>query len=202
MRKLVIFLVTVPVTVGSVWVVHQRNESASRRRIQCKSNLSQIAFLLSDEFPEDWIPRDIVDPESGEPLLSWRVRILKNLHPDLYAGFDLTKPWDSRQNLALVSQMPQLFRCPESSDSASTGTSDYYAVQTEGSGRLSYKSRTVLVVEIPLQTPWTKPEDMSYRSASEAGRLIRKESPRHLHVLLEQARITELTDWDELVVRE
>ena len=53
--------------------------------------------------------------EEESPLLSWRVHILPYLEEqDLYDQFRLDEPWDSEHNLALVEQMPQIFRHPRS----------------------------------------------------------------------------------------
>jgi hypothetical protein len=47
------------------------------------------------------------------PLLSWRVAILPYIgEADLFAEFDLTKPWDAAPNLALLNRMPEVFRSP------------------------------------------------------------------------------------------
>src|SRR5205823_2595588 len=49
----------------------------------------------------------------GKPLLSWRVAILPFIEQSaLYAKFNLSEPWDSPHNLALLNQMPSVFRMP------------------------------------------------------------------------------------------
>lgn len=51
------------------------------------------------------------DPETGKSNLSWRVLILPSLgYQNLYDQFNLNEPWDSPNNLALVSEMPDIFR--------------------------------------------------------------------------------------------
>lgn len=48
--------------------------------------------------------------DAGEPLLSWRVRILPFLgHQELYARFRLDEPWDSEHNTSLIAEMPAIF---------------------------------------------------------------------------------------------
>lgn len=60
-----------------------------------------------------WFPlAGSLDKELGIGL-SWRVRILPFLgHESLYEKFDFNSPWDSTNNRALVSQMPEVYKAP------------------------------------------------------------------------------------------
>ena len=52
--------------------------------------------------------------ENGIPYLSWRVSLLPYLgQNELYQQFVHTEPWDSPNNLPLLSQMPDVFRSAE-----------------------------------------------------------------------------------------
>lgn len=129
-------------------------------------------------------PAAILSPE-GKPLLSWRVALLPYLDVPqlkLYQQFDLTQPWDSQQNLPLVAQMPDLFRCPGSKSPA--GTTVYLAPRggatlfTGPTGTSVRKvtdglSNTIAIVEVSDQAavPWTKPEDWQLNLAAPAQQL-------------------------------
>jgi hypothetical protein len=55
-------------------------------------------------------PRAIMG-EGGKPLLSWRVAMLPYLGMgELYWEFKTDEPWDSPQNIKLLSRMPDLYR--------------------------------------------------------------------------------------------
>jgi hypothetical protein len=123
--------------------------------------------------------------KDGQPLLSWRVRILPQLgHDALHQQFHLDEPWNSAHNLALASQMPAQFQTPGGTDGDKT---QYVLPVGEGTifeemlpGKLKPGQRdptasiqnvlradgmtTVMLVEA---TPdraviWTKPEDLDY----------------------------------------
>lgn len=77
------------------------------------SNLQQIALALRNYNDANArFPAEYIGPV-GTPQLSWRVAILPYLGQGaLYSQFDLSKPWDDAGNLALLTQMPAVFRGP------------------------------------------------------------------------------------------
>jgi hypothetical protein len=124
----------------------------------------------------------------GRLSLSWRVALLPKLgYEDLFKRFHLYEPWDSPHNLALLADMPEVFRPVKGTakhgytyyrgfvgDMAlfppRTGTN--FKVGTEGKWYipLDYQwariidgfSYTFLVVEGGEPVPWTQPEELSY----------------------------------------
>lgn len=60
----------------------------------------------------------IFDKKTGQPLLSWRVKLLPYLEPaldnvKLYKEFHLDEPWDSDHNKKLIPRMPAIFALPD-----------------------------------------------------------------------------------------
>jgi hypothetical protein len=114
----------------------------------------------------------IYDKKTGEPLLSWRVKVLPYLgRMDIYLLFHLDEPWDSEHNKTLREVMPDqyrawgpdemhdktVFQVPTGAEtilSDPKGTS--LAQITDG------PRNTILVVETDAEhaVPWTKPEDI------------------------------------------
>lgn len=152
------------------------------RRAQTLNNLKIIAFAYQNETysdPHGRVPRAAVVDPNGKPLLSWRVLLLPLLEEqELFEQFDLSKPWDSPENLPLVKKMPQIFASPYLRDAAKQGKTPYKAIVSDTPDlntawskpgerfRISkFKdgmSHTALIVE-DLTDPviWTKPEDIS-----------------------------------------
>jgi Protein of unknown function (DUF1559) len=144
------------------------------------SNLLQIALALhnyQDVFGR--FPAEYIGPV-GTPLLSWRVAILPYLGQGaLYSQFDLSKPWDDPANLALLAQMPAVFREPTDAI-GSTHAGYVVGVDTNtmfpGSpgvtlaSTIDGTSNTILVGESSGSAiPWTKPEDVAIGSCPTLG---------------------------------
>lgn len=152
------------------------------RRSETQNDLKQIGFSIINYTTEDNFarmpPLAIVD-EDGKPLLSWRVLLLPQLEQsELFEQFDLTKPWDSPENLPLVEQMPEILASPNDRDAAKEGKTPYKAIISDdprwntawgnSSERMRMSmfrdgmSNTAMVVE-DLTKPviWTKPEDIT-----------------------------------------
>jgi hypothetical protein len=118
--------------------------------------------------------------DEGNPYLSWRVHILPYLgYENLYERFVLTEPWNSPNNLALLAEMPDIFRSV--GDSADTTTTrvqtftgpdapfGYWAAGTDQLGPraqdiLDGFANTILFVEAAEDqaVPWTKPDDLAF----------------------------------------
>jgi prepilin-type processing-associated H-X9-DG protein len=145
------------------------------RRAQCSNNLKQIGLAMHNTVSaENHFPPPAIYDKEGKPLLSWRVKILPYVGQDsLYRKFHLDEPWDSPHNMALVSQMPEVYACPSapSSNPRTNGETIYQVVVgahtifddpkgvslatiTDGT------SNTLLVCEAARPVPWTKPEDI------------------------------------------
>lgn len=93
--------------------VNRLQKSSERRLCQLQmlalhEGLEKYAGANQGRFPE---VRSL--NVEGEPMHSWRVRILPYIgETQLYAEYDFDEPWDGPNNLLLHDQMPSVFRCP------------------------------------------------------------------------------------------
>lgn len=139
------------------------------------NNLSKIALAIHNyESANNVFPPEYTS-SAGNPLLSWRVAILPYLgYASLYNMFDQTKAWNDPANLALLNQMPDVFRSPL--DTAGSTTTRYVGgsgtgTMFEGSTGIHFSSitdgpsNTILVGETESTSiSWTAPTDIAVGS--------------------------------------
>lgn len=153
-------------------------EAARRDQIMRNMKLLILA-MLNYEADNNHLPPAVVYeqlPDGKRVAHSWRVEILPYLEgagPELAEQYRKDEPWDSEANLKVLAKMPEVFRSP-SDDSTSTDTS-YFAITgpetifhnekgckfteiTDGT------SNTIAIVDAKREIPWTKPEDIVYKS--------------------------------------
>ncbi|HBI46556.1 MAG TPA: hypothetical protein DDY78_27435 [Planctomycetales bacterium] len=144
------------------------------------NNMKQIAFAMHAyaEAHNGRLPPAVLRDAQGKPLLSWRVLILPYLEKEsLYQQFHLDEPWDSPQNIALLSSMPRVYFAPTELpvDARAELSSTFYQVFTGEETAFEYPqglrfpqdfskgtSNVFLVVEAGQAVPWTKPSDVFY----------------------------------------
>jgi prepilin-type processing-associated H-X9-DG protein len=140
----------------------------------CQFELRCLALAMIRYHPDGKIPPAAIRDETGRPLLSWRVAILRQVEePGLYEEFKLDEPWDSPHNLPLLKKMPRIFGSASLlSDAASEGKTHYRvftgpgtAFETPGLQPATFldgPEQTILVVEAAGAVPWTKPDELPY----------------------------------------
>ena len=118
--------------------------------------------------------------DDGSPLLSWRVQLLPFLgHQELYQQFNLDEPWDSTNNIALLDQMPDVFKNAAVTE---PGKTNYLAVVGEGTmfpetsedfsaedlANADGADNTILFVEAyrELAEEWTRPRDLVFNETN------------------------------------
>jgi hypothetical protein len=145
-------------------------QTVSERRQRSIDNLQAIAAaILAALEDRGEFPRPALYDLANQPLLSWRVALLPYLgHQDLYNRFNKEQPWDSPQNLALLAEIPDVYRSPERWDDKTN-----YLVPRDGNTlfpdtRRLFKSHvedglshTALLLEVDdgRAVPWTQPMD-------------------------------------------
>ncbi len=154
--------------------------------VRSASNLSRIAKALHAYLDANKynFPAAAIVGRDGAPLLSWRVTILPYLGESeraLHAQFNLTEPWDSPHNRALLAKMPKVY-APLVAKEGERNATHYQALV--GGGALfemdhtvsittvnDGTSNTLMLVEAEAVVPWTKPEDVSFVAGNPSGKL-------------------------------
>lgn len=156
----------------------------SARRIQCMNRMHQVAIaLLAYATTHPGFPLAASPGENGAGPMSWRIPILPMLEQkSLYDAYRRDEAWDGVHNSA-VSQYPlDTYSCPSDPPVSVTQTmANYLAIvgpQTVWPPDHEYPlddikdgaSKTILLIEVAgRNTPWAKPEDLSF---DEAVRLL------------------------------
>lgn len=118
-----------------------------------------------------------IQSEDGGSLLSWRVAVLPYLgYESLYNKFHLNEPWNSPHNLALVKEMPSIYRNSEKelAKGYTTFVAPYGATDAKrktvwdivprGLSEVSEEEQgSILLVEVngEAAVPWSSPEDFN-----------------------------------------
>ncbi len=81
-------------------------------RMMIANDLKQICLAIQSYQQEHGtLPPAVLRTADGTPLHSWRVLILPYLEQnELFAQFQLDKPWNSPHNRGLADRMPKIFR--------------------------------------------------------------------------------------------
>lgn len=135
---------------------------------------------------------------SGAPLVSWRVHILPFLgYYELFEKFRVTEPWDSPNNLPLLSQMPDIYRSAGDAtlststrfhtiEAGSNPSTTEHFLNSNGSPRISNwgsvrhglpNTLMVLRAGVDRAVPWTKPDDLPFDNANPLATLGNSPEP-------------------------
>jgi hypothetical protein len=151
----------------------QLNGERGEREAVSKKNLTKLAAAMHDYHQRhSHFPPAVLLGADGKTPHSWRVELLPYLDQKaLYDQYRMDEPWDSKNNLEVLNQMPAIYRSPyDNSDACNAG---YFAVvgagtAFEGSKGISIReitdgtSNTLLLAECRRTTPWTKPDDILF----------------------------------------
>lgn len=153
----------------------RRTARGSAHRVQCSSNLKQIALAIEIYYDvyQAFPPASTVAAD-GTPLHSWRTLILPYLEQGhVYKLIDLEKPWNDPANAAAFNTNLDIYRCPAGkTGNLPKGHTAYLAIVTPDSlfrARESHRrsevqdgsSNTWMLIEAPLDQSvhWMTPTD-------------------------------------------
>ncbi len=150
---------------------------AAAARVACMQNLRTIAIALHKYHAvHGRFPPPVLYSPDGKTPYSWRVALLPYLDEgDLYKRYHLDEPWDGPNNIKLLEEIPDAYRCPVAkSDPTHTcyavvvGAKTAFPPRKRGLGLrdiVDGTSLTIAVVEVPGGIPWTEPRDVPFESA-------------------------------------
>jgi hypothetical protein len=161
------------------------------RRTECKNNLKVIGLAMHNFHDErDAFP----PPESGTPLISWRVTLLPYLDQHkVYTRYDQKAEWNQAPNLALARIQIRALSCPASyqyqgdDEMYDTAYSMLTGPQTVGGNPGGTRlrdikdgaSNTAMVVEAcGAQINWSEPRDVNIADQP-AGINLKGQRPGH-----------------------
>lgn len=153
--------------------------TTNRERTSSIQNLEKIAKALNAYAADHGsYPPPATRDAKKKKMHSWRVLILPYLgEEELYGKFDLNRSWDDAANMSLASEMPAVYRHPNSSQNGMYLESGYYLIVGPGTlfpplGPLGpiisngdNPAQTILVAEGTPLVPskmWTEPIDLDY----------------------------------------
>jgi hypothetical protein len=151
--------------------------------------LHRIALVLKDEKElGDRFPLAAICDKDRKPLLSWRVRMLRELDEGaLYDQFHLDEPWDSPHNLPLVEKMPDVYLDPHvgpldgktvfllprgketiffDDQAATEKEMTFVDTRIKAITDCADKRIMIVVADAEHAVPWTKPDDLLLDDAS------------------------------------
>jgi hypothetical protein len=149
------------------------------QRAQSQGHLKMLAIAIHS-YHDEWgqFPPAIVKDTRGKPLYSGRVLLLPYLEQQsLYEAWDLSKPWDSPQNLPLARTTLEYFHDP-SAGKGQLFQTDYLFVTGRGTifedGPPIYLydvtdgvSNTIMMVEVKQSgISWAEPRDLDISKLS------------------------------------
>ena len=141
------------------------------KRTHAANNLRQSALAMHNfHSAMNGFPTSVlVHPKTGKEY-SWRIAILPYIEQnEIYEQYDFSQDWDSPHNLAVTSNMPDVFRA-DWDDEDSTNTSFFLLTGPDsplggekamGFGEITDgSSNTIMAVEAKRDIHWAKPEDI------------------------------------------
>jgi hypothetical protein len=172
--------------------------------MQCANHLKELGLAWHVQNTNTSLLAPYSVDAQRKPLLSWRVHLLPALgHDALYRKFHLDEPWDSPHNLTLLTEMPDVYRCPTDQHARGAIYTSYVAVvgpetawPPDGGltfdGFVDGRSSTVLLVECPQSNiVWTEPRDLSLADLQllRAGPRTKGDCKEHWHGRVGEQRV-------------
>ena len=192
--KLFGVVVAALLVVAFVRLVHNAREQA--RESVCNAHLYKMVFAMREYHEQHGrLPPPYVVDEAGRPMHSWRVLLLPYLgYNELYSQYNFEEPWNGPNNSKLKNKMPDIYRCPNVSESNSFQTNYFvvvgastafpanqsvaienFAGATDGELIITDDpTTTALVIESATRTTnWLEPNDIVLEEVLENGEFER-----------------------------
>ena len=100
-------------------------------RSQCHGRIFEITDALARYQREfGHFPPPVTYDESGRPMHSWRIILVRFWCPEKCSGYDFREPWNGPNNRKLALKIPEVFQCPSSSGSG--GQTNYLLITGSG----------------------------------------------------------------------
>jgi hypothetical protein len=145
-------------------VTFVREQRQLTRNSQCRGKLAKIGLALQINQSETGsLPPLITSDDRGNPLMSWRVRLLPYFNErQVYSELDLSEPWNSPKNVAVdgpaLSRVVRWFRSPNDFAASSNETS-FVAIDIPEN--TNHGRRLVIAVVHNTGIHWMEPRDLS-----------------------------------------
>ncbi len=147
-------------------------------------------------------PPAVVLGPKGEPLYSWRVLILPFMgEEELHRKFHLDEPWDSKENIKLLSKIPGRFQ-PRERDIVDSPYSTFHQALVGPGAKLlregaleftndlpSEEDRVFVLLEAFEAVPWTSPRDLTLDANGTIPKLGRPRKSHLGRIIWEGARV-------------
>lgn len=167
-------------TAGLLYPLMEQQLKAANR-MRSTNKLKQVALALHNyhsvhgHFP----PPVLIHPQTKVPY-SWRVAILPYLEQQaLYERYDFSKPWDAEENrFVRETEIPIYSGMQKGTNHTSmyflVGEGAIFSNQKDAAKLFRIRdgsSNTLMVVESKRDTPWAKPEDITYDPSKDPPKL-------------------------------
>ncbi|WP_435011748.1 DUF1559 domain-containing protein [Tundrisphaera lichenicola] len=158
----------------------RRTVRPSGRRLQCISNLRQVALGLHGYHSTyGCYPPPYIADASGKPMHSWRTLILPWIdNKEQYDAYKFDEPWDGPNNRKIADTGIGIYHCPVGTREP-PGLTDYVVIRGPGTafpggGRkvtdrdvLDGTASTIMVVEVANSgIHWAEPRDLDFERMS------------------------------------
>jgi hypothetical protein len=164
--EVLVFMALAAVCLYGVSLAVRQQQFATERSLVHSKQFGILYALEYYAAEHGHLPPLATIPEDDGEGLSWRVLILPYFGVDSYKAlhqkFDLSKSWDSPENLNLVEEMPIVFAMTDGVPGEGKTTCLAVTVSGEWNGGdgINADGATILMVEVSSGAEWSRPVDL------------------------------------------
>ena len=206
--SLVVLLMCGGILVALLLPAVQAARHAARRQVSM-NNEKNIMLAMHNymstygEFP----PAYLADKD-GKPMHSWRVLILPFIEQqNLYNQYDMSKPWDSPENMQVANTMPATYRSPLDTDNKPNSNITSYLLFAgkgsvfDGKEKITFASfpdglsNTLALCEVDNSgVVWTQPTDLDAEKLDFIIHSMKDQRPGQIYSAASGGTITGMFD--------